>query len=137
MSVEFVDTNVLVYAHESGAGAKHRQAVELLERLFEDQTGAVSIQVLSEFYVIATKKLGMKAQEAEEVVADLGSWTIHRPAHADLLRASRIHRQHKVSWWDALIVNSALELGCSVLWSEDLASGHRFGGLTIRNPFVS
>jgi predicted nucleic acid-binding protein len=96
--------------------------VDLLERLFDDQAGAVSIQVLSEFYVTATKKPGMKAQEAEEIVADLGSWTIHRPAHADLLRAAKLHRQHKVSWWDALIVNSAMELGCSVLWSEDLAT---------------
>ncbi len=136
MSVEFVDTNVLVYAHQGGAGVKHLLAGELLGRLFEDQSGAVSIQVLSEFYVTAIKKLGMKAQEAEEIVADLGSWTIHRPAHADLLRASKIHRQHKVSWWDALIINSALELGCAVLWSEDLPSGHRFGGLTICNPFA-
>lgn len=136
MSAEFVDTNVLVYAHQGGAGVKHRQAAELLERLFEDQSGALSIQVLSEFYVTATKRLGMKAQEAEDVVADLASWNIHRPAHADLLRASRIHRQHKVSWWDALIVNSAMELGCSILWSEDLAVGRRFGGLTIRNPFA-
>lgn len=136
MSVEFVDTNILVYAHDGGAGAKHRRAVELLERLFDEQTGAVSIHVLSEFYVTATKKLSMKAQEAEEIISDLGSWTIHRPAHADLLRASRIHRQHKVSWWDALIVNSAIELGCAVLWSEDLATGRRYGTAVVRNPFA-
>jgi predicted nucleic acid-binding protein len=136
MSVEFVDTNVLVYAHEGGAGPKHRKAVELLTRLFEAQTGALSIQVLSEFYVTATKKLGMKSQEAQETIADLGSWTIHSPAHADVLRACAIHRRHKVSWWDALIVNSAIELGCDVLWSEDLADGRRYGTLTVRNPFV-
>ena len=136
MSGEFVDTNIFVYAHESGAGSKHGKAVELIERLFEDQSGAISIQVLSEFYVTATTKLGMKAQEAEEIVTDLGSWTIHRPAHADLSRASRIHRQHKVNWWDALIINSAMELGCAVLWSEDLAAGRRFGKLAIRNPFA-
>lgn len=136
MSVEFVDTNVLVYAHEAGAGAKHRQAVDLLERLFEDQTGAVSIQVLSEFYLTAIKKLDMKEQEAEEIIADLGSWIIHRPTHADLLRASRIHRQHRMSWWDALIVNSAVELGCVVLWSEDFTTARRFGTLAIKNPFA-
>lgn len=136
MSVEFVDTNIFVYAHEGGAGSKHRKAVDLLARLFEEQAGAVSIQVLTEFYLTATKKLLMKSQEAEEVIADLGSWTIHRPTHADVLRACRIHRQHKVSWWDALIVNSATELGCDVLWSEDLAAGQRYGTTTIRNPFV-
>ena len=134
MSGEFIDTNILVYAHEGGAGVKHQKAVELLERLFENQTGCLSIQVLSEFYVTATRKLGMKSEEAEEVIGDLESWTIHRPAHADLLRASKLHRRHKVNWWDALIINSAIELGCDVLWSEDLA-GHRFGPLTIRDPF--
>ncbi len=136
MSVEFVDTNIFIYAHEGGAGSKHRKAVELLERLFEDQNGAVSIQVLTEFYAVATKKLGMASREAEEVIADLGSWTIHRPAHTDVLRACQIHKQHKVSWWDALIINSAVELGCDVLWSEDLAAGRRYGAMTIRNPFA-
>jgi predicted nucleic acid-binding protein len=136
MSVEFIDTNIVVYAHEGGAGAKHRKAVDLMTRLFEDQTGALSIQVLTEFYVTATKKLGMKSEEAEEVIADLGSWTIHRPGHRDVLRACRIHRQHKVSWWDALIINSAFELGCDVLWSEDLAIGQKYDAMTVRNPFA-
>ncbi len=136
MSVEFVDTNVFVYAHERGAGLKHKQAVDLLTRLFEEQAGAISIQVLSEFYVTATKKLGMKSEEAEEAIADLGRWTIHRPGHDDVLRACRLQRRHKVSWWDALIINSAFELGCNVLWSEDLAVGQRYGTLTVRNPFV-
>lgn len=136
MSVEFIDTNIFVYAHERGAGPKHRQAVDLIARLFEDQSGAISTQVLTEFYVTATKKLGMKSQEAEEAIADLASWTIHRPSHADVLRACRIHREHKVSWWDALIVNSAIELGCDLLWSEDLTAGRRYGTMTIRNPFA-
>jgi predicted nucleic acid-binding protein len=136
MSVEFVDTNVFVYAHEGGSGPKHRKAVDLIARLFEEQRGAISVQVLTEFYVTVTKKLGMKSEEAEEAIVDLGSWTIHRPGHDDVLRACRIHRQSKVSWWDALIINSAVELGCDVLWSEDLATGHRYGAMTVRNPFV-
>jgi predicted nucleic acid-binding protein len=137
MSVEFVDTNILVYAHEGGAGVKHGKAVDLITRLFEQQCGAVSIQVFTEFYVTATEKLGIKSEEAEEVIADLGSWTIHRPAHGDVLRACKLHRQYKVSWWDALIVNSALELGCDVLWSEDLATGQRYGTMAVRNPFAA
>jgi predicted nucleic acid-binding protein len=135
MSVEFIDTNVLVYAHEGGAGAKHDRAVDLLARLFEDASGALSIQVLSEFYSIATRKLAMKSEEAEEVISDLGTWIVHRPGHADLLKASRLHRRHKISWWDALVLNSAIELGCSVLWTEDLADGQRFGSVIVRNPF--
>ena len=135
MSVEFIDTNVLVYAHDGGAGAKHARAVDLLARLFEDATGALSIQVLSEFYAAATKKLAMKSAEVEEVITDLASWTIHRSAHADLLKASRLHRRHQISWWDALILNSAIELGSSVLWTEDLADGRRYGSVLVRNPF--
>jgi predicted nucleic acid-binding protein len=136
MSVEFVDTNVLVYAHDGGAGGKHERSVELLSRLFEDGAGALSIQVLAEFYAAATKKLAMSSQEAEEVLADLGSWTIHRPGHEDLLDAARLQRRYRIAWWDALVVNSAIELGCRVLWSEDLADGQRYGAVTVRNPFL-
>jgi predicted nucleic acid-binding protein len=136
MSVEFVDTNIFVYAHEGGAGPKHDRAVDLVTRLFEEQSGAISIQVLSEFYVAATKRLGMKSEEAEDAIADLGSWTIHRPGHGDVVRACKIQRQYKVSWWDALIIHSASELGCDLLWSEDLAAGQHYGAVTVQNPFA-
>lgn len=136
MSVEFVDTNVFVYAHDGGAGAKHARSVELLARLFEEGSGAVSTQVLAEFYAAATRKLGFASQEAEEVLADLGGWLIHRPTHADLLGAARLQRRHQMSWWDALIVQSAVEVRSGVLWSEDLTHGRRYGPVTVRNPYL-
>ncbi|MBI4905360.1 MAG: hypothetical protein HY820_17125 [Acidobacteria bacterium] len=83
MSVEFVDTNLLVYAHDGGAGAKHTKAVELLERLFEEGVGALSTQVLAEFYASARRKLGMTTADAEAVIRDLGGWLIHRPSRPD------------------------------------------------------
>ena len=135
MSVEFIDTNVLIYAHDGGAGAKHTQAVELLTRLFEEERGALSIQVLLEFYSAATGKMSINSHEAEEIIRDLGGWHIHRPRHADLLKAAHLHRRHKISWWDALIVNSAIELGCAVLWTEDLSDNQRYGSVTVQNPF--
>lgn len=135
MSVEFVDTNVLLYAHDRGAGTKHARSVELLERLFEDGSGVLSVQVLSEFYAAATKKLAMKSEQAEAVISYLGDWTIHRPGRDDVLRAAQLHRRHKVAWWDAMILNSAIEAGCSVLWTEDLNHGQRYGTVTVRNPF--
>ena len=135
MSAEFIDTNVLIYAHDGGAGRKHSQAVELLVRLLEEGAGALSLQVLSEFYSAATRKLGIKSSEAEEVIRDLAGWTIHRPGHADLLKSAQLHRRHKIAWRDALIVNSAVELGCTLLWTEDLADGRRYGSVTVRNPF--
>lgn len=135
MSAEFVDTNVFVYAHDLGAGAKHHRSANLLTELFESNTGAISVQVLAEFYSVATRKLHVPSDEAEQAIRDLGVWKIHRPSHADLLKALGLHRQHRISWWDALIVTSALELGCTVLWTEDLTDGRRFGDLTVRNPF--
>jgi predicted nucleic acid-binding protein len=135
MSAEFIDTNVLIYAHDASAAAKHKRAVELLTRLLEEDSGALSIQVLSEFYSAATGKLGMKSQAAEDVIRDLRGWTIHSPGHADILKACSLHRRYKTSWWDAMILNSAIELGCSVLWTEDLTHGQRYGSVTVHNPF--
>jgi predicted nucleic acid-binding protein len=106
-----------------------------MTRLFEEVSGALSFQVLSEFYTVATRKLGMKSQAAEDVIRDLRGWTTHSPGHADALKACSLHRRYKIAWWDALIVNSAIELGCPVLWSEDLANGQRYGSVTVRNPF--
>jgi predicted nucleic acid-binding protein len=136
MNIEFVDTNILVYAHDGGAGNKHEKSVALLTNLVEADTCGANIQVLAEFYAAATKKLGMTSQQAEDVLTDLGSWNLHRPAHADLLHAARLQRRYKISWWDALIVQSALALGCTTLWSEDLARGQRYGPLTVQNPFA-
>jgi predicted nucleic acid-binding protein len=136
MSAEFVDTNVLIYAHDGGAGMKHTRSVELLRRLAEEGSGALSIQVLAEFFVTATRKLGRTSEEAEQTLVDLGGWVIHRPAHADLLRSVRLQRRHRMSWWDAMILNSAAELGCRLLWTEDLSDGQKYGTVTARNPFV-
>ncbi|MGH9653876.1 MAG: PIN domain-containing protein [Bryobacteraceae bacterium] len=135
MSAEFLDTNVLLYAHDAGAGAKQGRSIELVAHLGANRSGAVSVQVLAEFYSAATKKLRMRSEEAEEILSDFGFWNIHRPGHSDLMKAAQLHRRYKLSWWDALIVNSALELGCSVLWTEDLNHGQRFGSLIVRNPF--
>ncbi|HEY7306141.1 MAG TPA: PIN domain-containing protein [Bryobacteraceae bacterium] len=135
MSVEFVDTNLLVYAHDSGAGLKYQRSVELLTRLFETSSVALSTQVLAEFYAVATKKLAMKSEEAEEIIRDLRGTIIHQPSPADVLRACHLHRRYKIGWWDALILNSAAELDCTVLWSDDFNHGQRYGTVMARNPF--
>ena len=136
MSVEFVDTNVLLYAHDGGAGKKHSKAIQLLTRLSDDSNGALSIQVLCEFYSAGTRKMRIGSEEAEAIIRDLSGWIIHRPEHADLLRAVRLQRRYKIGWWDALIMNSAIELGSSIVWTEDLRHGQRYGGVLVRNPFA-
>ena len=136
MTGEFVDTNVLLYAHGVKDEVKRAKAVDLLTRLFEHRNGMLSIQVLVEFYAAATRKAGMNGEQAEAIMRDFGQWTVHRPAYADLIQSIRLQRRHQLSWWDAMIVNSAIEAGAAFLWTEDLNDGQRFGSLTIRNPFA-
>ncbi len=132
---EFVDTNILIYAFDRTAGKKRETAVALLTRLWLDQTGCLSLQVLQEFYVTATKALSMPAAEAFAQVDRFGKWTVHRPEIDDVLVAIQLHREKKVSFWDAMILRSAISSGCDLVWSEDLPDGQRWDGVVVRNPF--
>jgi predicted nucleic acid-binding protein len=136
MIVEFIDTNVLVHGADLGAGPKFHTAVDLIARLADERVGAISTQVLVEFYNIAVRKLRMTSEQAEETIRDFASWVIHRPTHTDIIDAIRLQRRHRMSWWDATIVNSAKESGAHVLWSEDFEDGRKFGSLVVRNPFA-
>ena len=135
MSAEFVDTNILVYAHDPDYGAQQRGSIQLLRRLGESNSGALSFQVLAEFYAVAMRRLRMESQEAEEIVAGFDFWRMHRPLHDDLIQAARLQRRYQLNWWDALILNSATELGCDTLWTEDFTHGQQYGPVTARNPF--
>ena len=132
---EFVDTNILIYAFDATAGDKRRVAVELITRLWLERRGCVSLQVLQEFYVAATRKLILAPEQAVLQVGRLGRWRVHRPSVEDVLAAIDLHRGHSVSFWDGLILWSAQASQCSILWSEDMSSGQRWGNLEVRNPF--
>jgi len=142
MSVEtglqFVDTNVLIYAHDMTAGARHTRAQALLAELWESGNGCLSIQTLQEFYVNITQKAKkqLDVPTATRIVKALGKWTIHRPGVDDVLSAIAIQQRHRIAFWDAMIVNSAARLGCGVLWSEDLTSGQVYDTVQVVNPFV-
>lgn len=133
---EFVDTNVLVYAFDRSAGEKRSTAVKLLERLWVERTGCLSLQVLQEFYVTTTRKLSMPPGDAQAQVERLGKWKLHRPSLEDVLEAIQVHRRLHISFWDALILRSASQLGCSLLWSEDLKDGLKLDAVVVRNPFL-
>ena len=133
---EFVDTNILIYAFDRSAGDKHHIAVDLMTRLWTDRRGCISLQVLQEFYVAGTRKLKLPTDEAASQVRRLGLWRVHRPLVNDILAAIELHQRHSVSFWDALILRSAQASQCSVLWSEDLQNGQRWGNLEVRNPFT-
>ncbi len=133
---EFVDTNVLVYAHDGSNRRKNLAAVDLVRRLAGTRSGALSTQILAEFYSVGLRKLGLSSLEAEAILGDFCDWVVHRPSHTDLLRACELHRRFQVAWWDALVINSAIQLGCETLWTEDLNHGQQFGPVTARNPFA-
>ena len=134
----FVDTNVLVYAHDRSAGAKHARARALLADLWNSQAGCLSIQVLQEFYVNITRKVAhpLDPATAQQIIADLGHWRVHSPTVDDVLSAITLQQQHSLSFWDAMMVTSAIQLGCAVVWSEDLNAGQDYHGTRIANPFT-
>lgn len=134
---QFVDTNVLVYAHDLSAGAKHERAKALVLELWDSGNGCLSVQVLQEFYVAVTQKVPrpLSPQVASRIISDLACWHIHTPSPEDVLEAIEIHLRYKVSFWDAMIVRSAQALGCEIVWTEDLHAGQLYGKVRIANPF--
>jgi predicted nucleic acid-binding protein len=131
----FVDTNILIYAFDSGAGEKHSRSVQIVEELWHSGGGCLSMQVLQEFYVNATKKLHLTVQEASIQVRRFRQWHVHVPEPEDLLQAIQIQQASKTSFWDAMVLRSASALGCGILWSEDLNAGQSYRGVRVVNPF--
>jgi len=136
---QFVDTNVLVYAHDVTAGAKHERARELVTSFWESGYGCLSTQVMQEFYVTVTRKVArpLPGDVAARIVADLAAWHVHVPEVADALDAIEIHRRYGISYWDALVIQSALRLGCQCIWSEDLNPGQVYADIRVLNPFTA
>lgn len=137
MTLEFIDTNVLLYAYDEGAGERHDRAIELIETLGRARRAAISIQVLQEFFVNVTKKSAVPLSPgvARDRLRTLSRWPVHAPLASDVLAATEIAESNRLSFWDAMIVRSAGRMECAVLWSEDLNAGQIVAGVQIRNPF--
>lgn len=135
---QFVDTNILVYAFDQSAGTKHTKANALLQMLWRSGQGCVSIQVLQEFYVTVTRKIkpSLSVLTAKQIIKDLRGWQIHRPTVEDILGAIASQERYDISFWDALILRSAEQLGCVVVWSEDLNAGQRYNNIVVHNPLT-
>ncbi len=139
MSGEFVDSNVHVYSADSSSGRKHTMAVELVDRLFRGNCGGTSIQVLCEFYNVTTRKITrpLSMDDALKVINNLSRWQTHEPNAANVASAIRRANRLKISFWDAMIIESAAALGCATLWSEDLQHGTVYDRVKVLNPFVT
>lgn len=135
----FIDTNIIVYAYDISAGEKHTKAVEIMKDLWNAGHGMTSTQVLQEFFVTTTKKISkpLDVITAKEIVKDLLKWKTVIVDGGIILEAIDIHREHKYSFWDSVIIASAVEGGAGTLFSEDLSDKHKIKGIVIKNPFVS
>lgn len=136
----FFDTNVVVYAHDTRDTAKHRVAAGLLRDSIVAGTSVISQQVVQEFCHVALMKgrTSLAPADLELVLRDILFPILQPVVSAEFyVRALALHRQYSLSWYDSLIVQAAIDLNCSVLYSEDLQAGQRFGSTVVINPFVS
>ena len=134
----FVDTNVLIYAHDLDAGSRRRRAAERLTELWETRAGRLSTQVLQEFYVNVTQKIKvpLSRSAAREVVRNYASWVESPITSATVVRASEIGEIWNISFWDAMILAAAEQDQAFQLLSEDMNHGQLIAGVKIVNPFL-
>jgi predicted nucleic acid-binding protein len=135
-AAEFLDSNVLIYTDDHDAPRKQATALSLVDNGLARRDTFVSTQVLAEYFSAATKKLRVPADIAGAKVALFARLQVVGLSADDVLAAIDLHRLHRLSIWDALVIRSARKAGCSVLWTEDLQDGRSFDGLVIRNPFA-
>ena len=134
----FIDTNVLICAHDSEAGRKHEIASKLIQELWATHLGVLSTQVLQEFYVNITTKIPkpLPKPAAAAYVEHYFVWPVIRLSTVTIRKAFEIETRNKLSFWDALIVSAAFQAGAAKMLSEDLNAGQKIAGIVIVNPFV-
>ena len=134
----FVDTNILVYAHDRSAGLKHRRASLLLEQLWQSGAGVISTQVLQEFCVSLRRKSQrpLSLEELRDIVQDYLKWEVVVNGPESIVGALEFEARYRISFWDALILQAAETAGATVLYSEDLASGQLYRAVQVIDPFA-
>ena len=121
----FIDTNILVYAHDRAAGVKHERARALIERLWNSGEGVLSTQVLQELCINLRRKTAhpLPVPQVRELLQDYLSWEIVVNTSESVIEALAIEVRYRLSFWDALIIQAAGVSGATVVYSEDLADG--------------
>jgi predicted nucleic acid-binding protein len=132
----FVDTNILIYAHDADAGDKRERAARRLRELWTSGTGCLSVQVLQEFYVNVTRKLStpIALASARQIVSAYAVWVRSPSTAQTVVRATEISESAQISFWDAMILAAAEECDAALLWSEDLNTGQTIAGIKVVNP---
>jgi predicted nucleic acid-binding protein len=134
----FVDTNILMYAHDTAGGEKHQRAKALVEELWATRAGVVSTQVLQELTVNLRRKTKkpLDAKATREVVSDYLAWQVVVNSGESILEALDFETRYQVSFWDALVIQAAHAAGAEILYSEDLSDGQRYGTVVVKNPLT-
>jgi predicted nucleic acid-binding protein len=132
----FVDTNILMYAHDTAAGEKHQRARALVEELWETRSGVVSTQVLQELAVNLRRKARnpLDAKATRDVVSDYLTWQVVVNGGDSILEALDLEAKFQISFWDALVIQAAHASGAAVLYSEDLSDRQTYGVVRVINP---
>jgi len=133
----FVDTNILVYAHDQSAGAKCDKALLLTKGLWDSGNGVVSTQVLQELYIALRRKVAspLSAPETEQILRDYFAWEIVVNNRESVIRAISMETRYKISFWDGLILQAAERASATILYTEDLPHGQMYGSVRVVNPF--
>jgi predicted nucleic acid-binding protein len=131
----FFDTNIFVYAEDQAYPEKQEIAIDLITAHQKLGLAMVSLQVLQEYFVTVTRKLGVDPKIAQQKVELMSRMHVVRLLPGDIIKAIEIHRLHGTSFWDSMIIHAAKMAGAKVLYSEDLHAGREFGDLRIANPF--
>ena len=134
----FVDSNILLYAHDRSAGLRHERARQLIERLWISGQGVLSTQVLQELCISLRRKIArpLPVEEVRWLIQDYLSWEIVVNTPASVIQALEIEVRYKTSFWDALVLQAAESSGATVLYSEDFAAGQKYGPIQVINPLL-
>jgi predicted nucleic acid-binding protein len=131
----FVDTNILVYAHDDSQGIKHERALKVVEDLWTARFGVLSTQVLQEFCMtVRRRNRSYPIDDLQRIVQEFSNWEVIVNTTESILDALVLEARYKISFWDALIVHAAQVARAEVLYTEDLNDGQIFGSVRVVNP---
>jgi predicted nucleic acid-binding protein len=132
----FLDTNILVYAHDASEGAKHARAQAVMDDLWTSRQGVLSTQVLQEFAFNLRRRISppLSTAETREWLVEYMRWEVVTNTPNSILNALEIEEHYQVSFWDAMILQAAASAGADTLYSEDLSDGQTYGTVRVKNP---
>jgi predicted nucleic acid-binding protein len=132
----FLDTNIFIHAQDAGSLNKQRKSREIIAQLADSGDGVISTQVMQEFFVAATRKLGVEPLVAKGVLKTFSVFEVVQVSATLIHEAIDCSILNQLSFWDSLILAAAASAGCSTVFSEDLASGRTVLGVRVQNPLV-